>query len=285
MPETPIFNPGRFTQESKEAWNRAARNYDEKIARRFFERFALAMADWARLKPGENILDVACGSGIVSFAAAQQIGSSGSILGIDLSNEMIQLAQERAKGMNVQQISFKEMNAESLPLPPNSFDAALCQLGLMLFAEPKKALLEIKKVLKPQGRLLVSVQGTPDKMIFTSIVQKTMVKHAPWLKIPGAPTLYAFGPAGVLTNAFSEAGFANVEEKRLEGIFEFDSFEEYWTTLIAGAGKTKGMLESLPKDTQVVVEKDVRTLAATYQKNGRLALPYELVMAKGLKPA
>jgi len=107
----------------------------------------------AALRGGERVLDVACGTGLVSFRAARSVGPAGRVLGVDLSGAMVDAARERALQRALPNATFERMDAESLALPAASFDVVLCALGLMYMPEPEQALREMRRVLRPGGRL------------------------------------------------------------------------------------------------------------------------------------
>ena len=281
MPGTPAFDPEQFTKDSRQVWSQAAPHYCEMSAR-LFEPGSATFVEFAGLKSGERVLDVACGTGMATIAAARRVTPGGSVLGVDFSGDMLAFAEKNAEAAGVK-VEFREMDAEALHLPDAGFDAVICQLGLMLFAKPAKALSEMARVAKSGGRVACCVQGVPEKMLFTSLLNKTMVRHAPQLKIPGAPTIYDFGPEGVLEKAFSAAGLARVQAKRLAGTFHFASAEEYWNLMAAGAGRTGVMLKSLSPELRVKVQSEVFDKLAAFRSSGGLDIPYEFVLALGTK--
>lgn len=117
----------------------------------------LAMAG---LRPGEAVLDVACGTGVVSAAAAQAVGPTGRVLGVDIADAMVDAAAQHAKALGLAQARFERMEAEQLALPDDAgFDAALCALGLMYLPDPAAALRELRRVLRPGGRVVLAVWG------------------------------------------------------------------------------------------------------------------------------
>jgi ubiquinone/menaquinone biosynthesis C-methylase UbiE len=105
----------------------------------------------ARLAPGERVLDVACGTGIVTLSAAHAVGADGHVLGVDLSGQMVDSGRRRAEALGLSNVSFERMDAEQLDIPDASFDVALCSLGLMYAPEPEQAVREMRRVLCPAG--------------------------------------------------------------------------------------------------------------------------------------
>jgi ubiquinone/menaquinone biosynthesis C-methylase UbiE len=118
-----------------------------------------ALLAMASLTPGERVLDVACGTGLVSFAALNAVGANGQVLGVDLSGQMVQAAQRRAAHQRLSNARFERMDAEALTLPNASFDVALCALGLMYVPDPALAVREMRRVLRPRGRIALAVWG------------------------------------------------------------------------------------------------------------------------------
>lgn len=111
----------------------------------------------ADLQPGERVLDVACGTGVVTRAAAEHVGSTGTVTGVDVAPEMIEVAKATpAAGAPIQ---WYEADAASLPLPDASYDVAFCQMGLMFVEDQAGALAEMHRVLAPGGRIVINTPG------------------------------------------------------------------------------------------------------------------------------
>ena len=109
----------------------------------------------AALAPGERVLDVACGTGLVTLRAARAVGPAGLAVGIDLASRMVETAALRARARQVANAEFARMDAEQLGLPDATFDVALCALGLMYVPQPEQALREMRRVVRPGGRLVL----------------------------------------------------------------------------------------------------------------------------------
>lgn len=139
-------------------WDRAADAY----ARHWHGPLAGLHGDLLALAapaPGEAVLDVACGAGIVSLAAARAVGPAGLVLGVDLADAMVQAARQQAEERSLDQARFECMDAEQLELPDAGFDLALCVLGLMYVPDVEAALRELRRVLRPGGRAVIAVWG------------------------------------------------------------------------------------------------------------------------------
>ena len=283
MTQTGSFDAAGHTAKARAIWDEAAERY-EKLSNTLFAPTAEEFVAFAGLKKKWRVLDVACGPGIASRAAAVRIDEKGSVLAVDLAPGMLARAKAAPIPKRAAPIEFSEMDVHALPLADNSFDAAISQLGLMLFAEPDKALSEMTRVTKPGGIVACLVQGRREKMLFTSLILHAIVESDPSLRAPyGAPTLYTFGPDGALDSAFARAGLLEISTKRLTGTFRFASPEDYWTTMTASAGSTGAMLRSLSEKNQAWVKKTVLRRAAKNKSGSGIAIPYEFMMARGHK--
>jgi len=149
-------------------WDLAAVDYESLWQARLAEAqdALLALASPA---VGERVLDIACGTGLVSFGAARAVGPNGHVLGIDLSDRMINAAERRARDLKISNCIFSRMDAETLALPDASIDVALCALGLMYMPDPEQALREMYRVLRPGGRVSLAVWGERSKCGWSAI--------------------------------------------------------------------------------------------------------------------
>ena len=135
----------------------AAENYEQYFVPSIGRPVATNLVEAAALRPGERVLDVACGTGIVARLAAEQVGPRGTVEGLDPNPGMLAVARQVAP--SVPSIAWHEAPAEAIPLPDESFDVALCGMGLQFFSDREAGLREMRRVLVPGGRLFANLPG------------------------------------------------------------------------------------------------------------------------------
>jgi ubiquinone/menaquinone biosynthesis C-methylase UbiE len=129
----------------------AASIYQDLIVPALMEEWAPRVADAAEIRPGQRVLDVACGTGVLTRAAATRTGPSGAVTGLDLSPRMLEVAARLSPAL-----TWHRGSAEALPFQDESFDAVVSQFGLMFVPDPTLALREMMRVLTRGGRLAVA---------------------------------------------------------------------------------------------------------------------------------
>jgi SAM-dependent methyltransferase len=131
--------------------------YDEMFVPALFQQWGPIIADAARIGPGESVLDVACGTGVLACAALDRVGPQGTVAGLDPNADMLSVARRKST-----RIEWREGRAELLPFPDERFDAVVSQFGFMFFEDRPAALREMMRVLRPDGRMAVAVCDTLD---------------------------------------------------------------------------------------------------------------------------
>ena len=192
-------------------WDKAADVYEAG----WKDSLADAQAELLRMaatKPGEHVLDVACGTGLVSLPLAETVGPTGRIVATDLSGEMISHIQRAAAAHALTQLEAVRADAENLKqMPDAAFDLVTCALGLMYVADTDKALAEALRVLKPGGRAVFAVWGERRKCGWADIfpIVDTRVKSEV------CPLFFRLGTGSTLTREMESAGFIRTAEYRL----------------------------------------------------------------------
>lgn len=172
------------------------------------------MLDMARIGPGDHVLDVAAGAGEQSIAAARRVGTGGRVLATDLSPRILEFAAADARSRGLGQVQVRPMDGEALDLPDASFDAVISRVGLIYFPDQARALGEMRRVLKPGGRVAAIVYSTADRNQFFSLPVSIIRRRANLgPPLPRQPGPFSLGAPGALEKAFVDAGFHDVATK------------------------------------------------------------------------
>ena len=161
------------------------------------------IAESLSLQPGERVLDLACGTGVVARLAAQRVGPGGSVAGQDLNPGMLAVARSTAAP-----IEWHESDAQAMPFSDHAFDVALCQLGLQFFGDRAAALREVRRVLVPGGRLVANVPG-PTPRLF--VIFEDAIRHHVSPEVAGfLAAVFSLHDAAELEHLLDDAGFQDV---------------------------------------------------------------------------
>ena len=208
-------------------WDRMSRLYWEEVDPRFAP-VVDGVIVRAKLQPGERVLDLGTGTGAVAAKAAAAVGGKGSVLAIDPSAEMVELARRRARQPGTVGFQVEVGTAEAIPAGSESFDAVLASLSLMYAVDRAAAVREIARVLRPQGRVVAAAWGGPEVSDIV-LFQQTAGAFAPSPPVPGVgPGALADGRQ--FLEELSRSGIeADLETEVVE--FGFDGFDAAWEVL------------------------------------------------------
>jgi SAM-dependent methyltransferase len=207
----------------------AAEVYEEFFVPALFQEWPARVADAARIQPGQRVVDVACGTGVLARGIAVRVGPGGSVVGLDINAGMLAVARRQAP-----EIEWRQGPAEALPFDSDSFDAVVSQFGLMFFEDRRAAVAEMARVLRPGGRLVVAVwdalENTPGYAAVAALLQRLFGDEvADALRAP-----YILGDTQLLRSLFSDAGLPDIEIKTYEGTARFPSIEAWVYTDVKG---------------------------------------------------
>jgi len=191
------------------------------------------MIDAVDPQPGQRVLELAAGLGETGFLAAELVAPVGGVITSDQADAMLDGARKRAGELGLTNVEFQVLNAEWIDLAVASVDVVLCRWGYMLMADPRAALIETRRVLRPEGRVALAVWDA--------------IEHNPWALLPAAELLerglieapsatapgpFALGEKQRVRELLEQAGFAEVWVEPLDLLQRASSFDEFWETTL-----------------------------------------------------
>jgi SAM-dependent methyltransferase len=243
-----------------------------------FMQTAQDLVTLAALRPGERVLDVACGTGVLARLAAKAVGPAGKVAGADLNEGMLGVARTQAEQHEGPSIEWHICDAAALALPDRAFDVALCQWGLEFFADRPRGLHEIARVLVPGGRLVLRVWRALDRQPFYVVLLNALERHLG--EGAGAPIRAAFtlSDPHELRTLVTGAGFARVHIRIATNLLRFPSLERYVLGYLA-ATPVAARVASMDERSRTAMVREVAEALHTYVDDDGLAAPIETHVA------
>lgn len=233
---------------------RGADKYDAYMGR-WSRRLAPMFLDFAGLATGERVLDVGCGTGSLTFALMHRANLA-AVEAIDFEEPFVEAARERNSDPR---IHFQKADACNLPYANSEFDRVLSMLVLHFVSDPKRAIGEMKRVLRPGGVASAAVWDTFGSMPTLRLFWDCAAAIEPLAtNRRDAALIRPMTLSGEMQQAFAEMGFCDVTETTLTIRMDFQSFDDYWTPLLTGQGTITEFLGSLPEPTRQRIETAVR---------------------------
>jgi len=242
------FDAAAYKRTTRDQWDAAAEAWHRwgPTLRSWLGPATERMLDMAGVASGWRVLDVAAGAGDQTLQTAARVGPGGSVLATDISPEILVFAAAEAKRAGHANVATRPMDAESLDLEDDSFDAVISRLGLMFLPNLPKALSETRRVLVPEGRVAAIVFSTGDKNGFFSQPVSIVRRHAKLgPPLPGQPGPFSLGAEGALAKAFRDAGFREVKVEVIAAPLRMKSAAECLRFEKESFGALHQMLSSL----------------------------------------
>lgn len=230
----------------------SAVNYQEFFVPSIGYPIAMDLLDVAELQTGEDVLDVACGTGVVSRLAAEAVGDTGHVTGLDLNAGMLEVA--RSATPSDRAIEWIEADAENMPLADNSFNAVLCQMGLQFMPGKLAALREMHRTLSSPGRICINVPGPMPEML--AVMADAIRRHFSQQEAAFIEVVFSLHDKDELRELFCEAGFSDIDITAKQKSLVVPSPREFlWQYLYSTP--LAGTMAAASRQTQCRIDQEV----------------------------
>jgi ubiquinone/menaquinone biosynthesis C-methylase UbiE len=220
-------------------------NYDRYLGPILFHRYADDLAARLPVSPGMRVLEVACGTGIVTERLAQRLAGRGTLVATDLNEAMIAYARTRMPGSPG--LEWRQADGASLPFPDRSFDAVICQFGLMFFPDKAAGVREAYRVLRPGGAYLLSVWDAIERNAVCRITHETIAAFFPEDPPQFYTVPFSLHDTAAMRRLLKAAGFAEIRSDSVETVGESPSAEDAARGLIDGNAVFGTIMERRPE--------------------------------------
>jgi ubiquinone/menaquinone biosynthesis C-methylase UbiE len=261
-------------------WAEHADYVDERVAA-----VTATMLERAAPQPGDVVLELACGPGGVGLAAAERVAPGGEVVVSDVVTEMTAIAAARAHERGLTNVRTAVLDLEAIDQADASYDVVLCREGLMFAVDPEQAGREAYRVLRPGGRIAVSVWGPRAQnpwlgVVFDAVTTQTGMPVPP----PGMPGPFALEDRDRLCRILTAAGFGAVRVEEVPTPLRAPSFEAWWTRTASVAGPLATILAGLPAPAKEALTDRLRQAVAGYATPAGIELPGLVLLASARKP-
>ena len=280
-------SPEQIVETQQQDWNRVAPGW-EKWDHVFEQQMTFLnhrlVAD-ARLRTGMQALDLGSGTGYPALLAAQVVGASGRVIGMDLADQMLVAADRKAKHLGLTNVSFRTGDVTTLPFDRASFDAVTSRFCLMFLPEIPKTASEIARVLKPGGWVAAAVWSAPDKnpSIRLPLQAIGQVIDLP-PPDPAAPGIFRLATPGDLAGMLQQAGLTDVTDQEFLAEWSYASAEDYYTSLTEIAAPIQNLMAKLSDAQQRDAKRLIIHAASNYRRGDRITFPIAVRMVAARKP-
>lgn len=265
-----------YRRASYEIWQAMAAGWDRERSWTWEASHAVSenMLEALAPEPGQTILELAAGTGETGFAAARAVGPEGRVISTDFAPGMVAAARRESERLGLANIEHREVDAERMDLEADSVDGVLCRWGFMLMADPAAALAETRRVLRPGGRLSLSVWGAAERNPWASVPGRALMEHtgAP-APDPQDPGIFALADPERVRSLLQDAGFSDPRLEEVEVSWHFERIDDYWRYVTELAGGIAMVLQAMPEADREAVRSRVERTAGDFRADDGLELP------------
>lgn len=269
-------------------YKRRLRDIWNEVAPRYHERWAGAGAGPFRITAelgralgtvsGSRILDIGCGTGVVTNLLAGRVGPEGRAVGLDASLSAVRIASRNGCA------DFVVADAERACLKAE-FDVVTCQFALFFFPDAERALRNIREVMGRGAVLAVAVHGAGSRVPFFSVIRDEIARAIPDMAPPGAPDLDRFGTAEALREAVEGAGFCSISIREYEYEYSPGTPEEYWEDYLRYvAAPVRARIDALPAGQLEGLRRAALNGAGRFERDGVVYFPWQVLLLTAKRP-
>jgi ubiquinone/menaquinone biosynthesis C-methylase UbiE len=284
---TRAFDPEKFRQATRAQWEAAAQAWDRwgPLLARWLGPATEAMLEMAAVGRGARILDVAAGAGEQTLAAARRAGAQGYVLATDISPAILAFALGAARRAGLTNVETLELDGERHDtLPEASFDAAISRVGLIYFPDQQRALAGIRRALKSGGRFAAVVYSTAEKNPFFSLPVSIIRRRAQLPPpLPGQPGPFSLGAEGVLAKALEQAGFRDIEVRRVDSPVRLASAAECVRFERESFGALHQMMAVMNERERTDTWNEIEGALRKFESDDGFVGPCEMLVGAGTK--
>ena len=265
-----------YRRTSLENWRTMAAGWERRRAS--IESGSALVAEWLirelAPQPGDTILELAAGPGDTGFAAAPLIGEEGRLISTDFSPEMVEVGRRRGVELGLTNVDHRQLDAERLELEDDSVDGVICRFAYMLIADPAAALAETRRVLRPDGRLVLAVWRGPEKNPWVAIAGRVLVARglAP-PPDPDAPGMFTMASDRRVQSLLRGAGFTAIRTDDVPIVFVAVDIDDY----VSSARETGGMFarawEAASEEERMGIKEELADAFVPFERDGGYELP------------
>jgi ubiquinone/menaquinone biosynthesis C-methylase UbiE len=270
-----VTDPETLRSEMLDRWESAAAGWGRRAGKMRELSLSTWMIEQLGLQPGQQVLELAAGPGDTGFLAAELIQPGGKLISSDATEAMLSIARRRASELGVRNVEFKQLELEWIDLPTATVDAVLVRFGVMLALDPAAALREIRRVLRPRGRLALAVWDVPERNPWATIPTRVLIElgHSSPPE-PGAPGMFALSDPDRLRDLLEDAGFADIRIEALAAPRLAPSVEAFIEETLDLSFMFASAFNELPEPDQAGVRERITELVEPFTApDGSVELP------------